>query len=169
LREGTGRDRSGFGAREEGMTMRRMAGRALCAALLLAGCVTGEPDPQTGPGANSGIVEGSELQSGSAEPELGPLEGTLLGADVGRSLPEEDRDRALRAEYEALEYGRAGVPVSWSGRRGTNYGEIVVGSTYEVNRLECREFTHTIYIGGRARVAQGTACRQPDSTWRVLD
>ena len=151
--------------------MRKATDLALTAAFLLAlgACATGEADPQTAPGANSGVVAGSELQSGGPAPELGPLEGTLLGADVGRSLGEDDRKRALQAEYEALEYGRPGTPVTWSGRRSTNYGEIVVGSTYEVNRLECREFTHTIYIGGRARVAKGTACRQPDSTWRVLD
>jgi surface antigen len=43
-----------------------------------------------------------------------------------------------------------------------------VGPSYEVNRLDCREFTHTVYIGGRARVARGTACRQPDATWRII-
>jgi surface antigen len=151
--------------------MRKATNLALTAALLLwlAACAAGEGDPQTAPGANSGVVLGSELQSGAAAPELGALQGTLLGADVGRSLGEDDRAEALQAEYEALEYGRPGAPVTWSARRGGTYGEIVVGSTYEVNRLECREFTHTIYIGGRPRVAQGTACRQPDSTWRVLD
>jgi surface antigen len=155
--------------REKGEDMREAAGLVLASALLLGACVSGGADPQTGPGANSGVVEGSELQSGGVEPDVGPLQGTLLSADVGRSLPQDDREKALQAEYEALEYGRPGVPVSWSGRRAANYGEIVVGSTYEVNRLECREFTHTIWIGGRARVAKGTACRQPDSTWRVLD
>ena len=74
----------------------------------------------------------------------------------------------LGAEYEALEYSRSGRPVEWRNPGSGNYGRIVAGSTYEVNKLDCREFTHTVYIGGRTRVAKGTACRRPGGTWRVL-
>jgi len=91
-----------------------------------------------------------------------------LGAEIGRSLDQADRQMALQAEYQALEYGRAGLPVEWRGSASGNYGEILVGPSYEVNRLDCREFTHTVYIGGRARVARGVACRQPDATWRIV-
>jgi surface antigen len=90
-----------------------------------------------------------------------------MGADVGRSLTEEDREVALKAEYEALEYGRAGQSTNWEGPEG-NRGHIVVGPMYEVNRLGCREYTHRVSIGGRPRVVRGTACRQPDGVWRVL-
>ena len=44
-------------------------------------------------------------------------------------------------------------------RSGDNHGEIKVGSTYQVNRLDCREYTHNVWIGGRLRVVHGTACR----------
>ena len=55
-----------------------------------------------------------------------------------------------------------------TGRAGKDRGEIVVGATYEVNRLDCREYTHNIFVGGRLRVVQGTACRQPDGAWRIV-
>lgn len=29
----------------------------------------------------------------------------------------------------------------------------------------CREYTQTVYIGGRAVEAYGTACQQPDGSW----
>ena len=74
----------------------------------------------------------------------------------------------MKAEYEALEYGRAGQPTVWQSRAGNNHGEIKVGSTYQVNRLDCREYTHNIWIGGRLRVVKGTACREPDGVWRIL-
>lgn len=31
----------------------------------------------------------------------------------------------------------------------------------------CREYTRTIYIGGRAENGYGTACMQPDGDWKV--
>jgi surface antigen len=87
---------------------------------------------------------------------------------VGLSLNDADREIALKAEYEALEYGRSGVPVTWRGKSSENRGEIRVGSTYQVNRLDCREYTHNVWIGGRQRVVKGTACREPDGVWQIV-
>lgn len=142
---------------------------AALGALHLAACVTGSADePRAVAGANSGVVLDSEVGAGAGEPKLGAIEGGLLGEEIGRSLDESDRQIALQAEYEALEYGRPGRPAAWSGGNSGNRGEIVVGPAYEVNRLDCREYTHRVFIGGRPRVAKGTACRQPDSIWRII-
>ena len=136
---------------------------------LLAACSTGGPERTSSiPGANSGVVIGSEVASGAGEVPLGAVQGGLLGADIGRSLTEADRELAAQAEYETLEYGRAGRPARWVSPDTGSRGEIVVGPGYEVNRLDCREYSHTVFIGGRPRVAKGTACRQPDSTWRIV-
>jgi surface antigen len=32
----------------------------------------------------------------------------------------------------------------------------------------CREFQQTVTIGGKTESAYGTACRQPDGTWKVV-
>ena len=137
----------------------------ICVAL--GACATGSGET-TGaiPGANPGTVLNSPVATGTGEPDLGPVEGGLMGADVGRSLDDDSRAAALKAEYEALEYGRAGQPTHW--QSGGNRGEIVVGATYEVNRLDCREYTHNVFVGGRLRVVHGTACRQPDGAWRIV-
>jgi surface antigen len=139
------------------------------AALLLAAC-SGKPDVTTGAiaGANPGTVVGSPIAVGGAEAEVGPVEGGLMGAEVGRSLNDADRAIALKAEYEALEYGRSNQPTVWQGKSGANHGEVKVGSSYQVNRLDCREYTHNVWIGGRLRVVKGTACREPDGVWRVV-
>ena len=140
------------------------------AAFLLAGCSAGGPAATTGaiPGANPSTVVGSPVGAGAGEPTVGAVEGGLMGADVGRSLDDADRAIALKAEYEALEYGRAGLPIEWRGKSGENRGQIRVGATYQVNRLDCREYTHNVWIGGRPRVVKGTACREPDGVWRVV-
>ncbi len=33
----------------------------------------------------------------------------------------------------------------------------------------CREFQQTVTIGGRSEQAYGTACQQPDGSWRIVD
>jgi surface antigen len=32
---------------------------------------------------------------------------------------------------------------------------------------DCREYQSQVVIGGRRQTAYGTACRQPDGTWRT--
>jgi len=137
---------------------------ALAACSASSGIVTGTVDP----GANPGVVINSPVGSGNGTAPIGALEGGLTGADVGLSLTETDRKIALHAEYEALEYGRPGQPTRWHNKESGNGGTISVGSPYQVNRLDCREYTHTVSIQGRNRVVHGTACRQPDGLWRVL-
>lgn len=138
-------------------------------ALILAAC-SGKADLTTGaiPGANPGVVVGSPIGSGAGEPTIGVVEGGLMGADVGRSLDDSSRQIALKAEYEALEYGRPGQPTVWQSKKGDDHGQISVGSSYQVNRLDCREYTHNVWIGGRPRVVKGTACREPDGVWRIV-
>ena len=137
--------------------------------LALGACASDPSETVASASGATGAVVGSELGAGEvpASP-IGPLAGGLIAAEIGRSLDEADRQKALEAEYQALEYGRAGQSLEWRSASSGNYGEIVVGPSYEVNLLDCREFTHTVHIGGRARVARGTACRQPDATWRII-
>ena len=144
---------------------------ATAAAVLAIGACTASNGIVTGavaPGANPGVVIDSPVGAGEGEAQVGALEGAITGTDVGESLTQEDREIALQAEYEALEYGRPGQSTEWRNRASGNSGEIRVGTTYQVNRLDCREYTHTVSIGGYNRIIQGAACRQPDGVWRVL-
>ncbi len=99
----------------------------LAGAFALSAC-QGGPN-QRPAGANSGVVVGSQVASGSGEAPVGAMEGIFLGADLGRSMQESDRPIALRAEYEALEYSRAGWPVEWRNPASGNYGKIVTGAS----------------------------------------
>lgn len=131
------------------MMMAKIA--AIAGAVLLGGCsITGTQDAA----APKGLT---------ASDFAGPM-----AAEIETVLGPEALKMAEQAQYQALEYGRPGAPVNWSDPRSGNNGEIVVGQAYEVNRLDCREYTHTVYVGGRANVARGTACRQPNGVWRLL-
>jgi surface antigen len=167
---GSAASESKAGGAGEGARMRVAIMTAALGAVLLGGCGGGS-EIVTGaipPGANTGRVIGSPVATGAGEPTVGPVEGGLTGADVGRSLSEADRAIALKAEYEALEYGRAGLPTEWRGSSGAVTGRISVGAGTRVNSLDCRAYTHNISIGGRMRVVSGTACRRPDGVWRIL-
>ncbi|HWT31010.1 MAG TPA: hypothetical protein VN240_08300 [Propylenella sp.] len=149
--------------------MRKSVVAVLIAGLTLAACAADPGEPVGSATGATGAVVGSQFAPGQVPASaIGPLAGGLIGAEIGRSLDDADRQRALEAEYQVLEFGRAGQSVEWRSASSGNYGEVVVGPSYEVNLLDCRKFTHTVYIGGRARVARGTACRQPDATWRII-
>jgi surface antigen len=140
-------------------------------ALLLAGCA-GEPGPRTGAGIATGAVAGGLIGAAATGRGRGALTGALiggvLGGMVGNALDEDDRRRAYAAQMEALEYGGPGTPHSWRGDRG-NYGTIVAGPAYaQGTYARCREYTHTVYVGGRPEIARGVACRNPDGTWAPI-
>ncbi len=145
-------------------------------AFFLTGC--GQVYYPVGPAENAGALTGAiaggvidnQVGGGSdraVTTAIGALAGGLIGAEIGRSLDERDRHEALAAEYRALEFGRPGRPIAWRNDNSGIYGEVVAGPGFQVNSLDCRDYTHTIYIDARARVARGTACRQPDGTWRI--
>jgi surface antigen len=113
----------------------------------------------------------SMFGGGDTEPPKGLTASAFAGpmaAQIETALGPDNLKMAEQAQYQALEYGRAGTPVTWNDPRSGNSGRIDVGQSYDVNRLDCREYTHTVYIGGRANVARGTACRQPNGVWRIV-
>jgi surface antigen len=75
---------------------------------------------------------------------------------------------AAAAEYRALEYGQPGAPTPWDNPASQHRGQIVPGKPYQQGNLYCRAYTHTIYISGQPTTARGTACRQPDGTWKTV-
>ena len=122
-------------------------------------------------GALAGGVIGSQIGSGSGQviaTAVGAVAGGLIGMEVGRVLDERDRRLAMEAEVQALEYAQAGRPIEWRNPDSGHYGEVVVGPGYQVNALDCRDYTHSVYIDGQPEVARGTACRDPDGTWRIV-
>ena len=142
------------------------------AGLVLASCQSG---PKQGfgqvAGGVTGALIGSQFGSGSgriAATALGAVVGTMIGGEIGRQLDQADQRALYDAQYRALEYGNPGTPVGWKNPNSGHYGEVVPGPGYKVNAYDCRDYTHTIYISGQPQVARGTACRQPDGTWKPV-
>ena len=77
-----------------------------------------------------------------------------------------DRAQASGAQYNALQFGRPGAPRAWQGDKGTS-GNVMVGPYVRVNNIDCRDFTHTVKLGGQDFVKKGLACRDVDGSWSV--
>jgi surface antigen len=146
------------------------------AALALCGMLAACSGPGSAPkqdqglvaGAIAGGVLGSQIGRGKGSvvgTVLGAVVGGIVGSEIGRSLDDRDRRLALRAEMEALEQGRAGQRYEWRNPDNGRYGYVVPEASYRRGDVDCRPYTHTVYMDGRPRAMRGTACRNPDGTW----
>src|SRR6187431_3234182 len=122
------------------------------AGAMLAGCAS-----DSGPKEVGGTLVGA-----------GAAIGGMLGNRIGAAMDDEDKRRAYAAQMQALDRGPSGAPVAWRNPDSGRYGSIVPGPAYEQNGMNCRQFTHTIYIDGKPQTARGTACRNPDGTWQPV-
>jgi surface antigen len=147
--------------------------------LMLAACA-GDPESGRGPRENTGTLlgglagaaVGSQFGGGVgghlAGAAIGAGVGALIGNRIGAAMDDEDKRRAYAAQVQALESGPSGAPVAWRNPDSGRYGSVVPGPAYQSNGMNCRQFTHTIYIDGRPQTARGTACRNPDGTWQPV-
>ena len=143
---------------------------AIIACFLISACSASNQTIGATAGAIAGGVVGNQFGGGRGRTiatVVGALAGGVIGGNIGRNLDDPSRQAALQAEYNALENGRAGQPVSWQGT-GSTYGQVVPQQAYQVGSQDCRRYTHTIYIEGQPSQATGTACRNPDGTWTPL-
>ena len=160
------------------MSLLKMIATALVA-MTVGACAADpySPTPRQDSGAVAGALGGAALGAilggrgtGSrvAGAAIGAVAGGLVGSAVGASLDERDRQMAYAAEMEALEQGAPGAAVGWRSEHSTYYGNVVPGPYYQASGRSCRQYTHTVYIGGRPQIARGTACRNPDGTWTIV-
>jgi surface antigen len=123
-------------------------------------------------GALTGGLIGSQFGGGTGERVAAGLAGAaiggMIGNRIGASMDEEDKRLAYGAQMQALEGGRSGTAVPWRNPDSGRYGSVVPGPPYQANGLQCRPYTHTIYIDGTPQVARGSACRNPDGTWTAV-
>lgn len=135
-------------------------------ALSLGGCATSN----TGASGVSGFA--GQPTRPSAQPAgqaiIKAMAGGLIGGNVGTGLSSNEKVQALEAEYRALEYSQPGQPVAWGDKGSGRYGEVAAAQPYRVGSQDCRQYTHTVTLGGAQNVARGTACRNSDGSWTPL-
>lgn len=115
-----------------------------------------------------GGIIGHQVGGGSGQAiatMVGVVAGGLIGGSVGRSMDETDRIYA----GAALENVRTGVPSTWvNPDTGSEY-TMTPTRTYESGDGPCREYTLDAVIGGKTEQIYGTACRQADGSWEIVN
>jgi surface antigen len=166
---------------KKGMTMRGKKFSAMVmAAVILVGCTNTRGGGNGGMkegvgtilGGVGGAVVGSQFGKGNGQLAMvatGTLLGAFLGNQIGQSLDKADAMYANRAANQAFETAPSGTSTAWRNPDSGNSGTVVPKPAYQASNGEyCREFTQTVSVGGRAQEAYGTACRQPDGSWRIV-
>ena len=146
--------------------------------LSVAGCARGS-GPSGGQvaggagGAVLGGLAGSQIGSGSGRliaTGAGAVIGALVGSEIGRRLTDGDEERLTRTTQDTLENNQTGQTSTWENPDSGHRGEVTPTETYQTESGRyCREFQHTIYVGGEPEQAYGTACRQPDGSWKIVE
>ncbi len=143
-------------------------------ALSLAACAEGGQKEGIGTilGGVGGAVVGSQFGGGRGQlvgVALGTLAGAFLGREVGKSLDKADQAHMQRAET-AAQTAPVGQRISWSNPDSGNSGSVTPtreGRDQAGN--QCREYQTTVTVGGKQEQAYGTACRQQDGSWKVIN
>ena len=149
---------------------------ALAAMISLSACVTDQGQKQTlGTliGAGLGGLAGSQIGSGSgqlAAVGAGVLLGGLLGSEVGKSLDKADQAYLANNAQRTLESTPTGMSSNWVNPDSGNYGSLTPSTPYATaSGQPCREYHSTVTIDGQTEDVYGTACREPDGSWRFVN
>ena len=144
-------------------------------ALALVGC-EGYGHKQTGGavlGGAAGGLLGSKVGSGTgqlAATAAGVLLGALTGSEVGKSLDRVDEMHASRTAHVALERAPSGAATTWTNPDSGHSGSVMPVRTYQTASGQyCREYQQTVTVGGETKSGYGTACRQPDGSWKIVN
>jgi surface antigen len=143
---------------------------SLCCALVLAGCTNYGRQEQTGMvigGALGGLL-GSQVSRKhddwrTAAIIAGTMVGAAIGGSVGQTMDEVDRMNTARS----LEAVRTGVPSTWRNPDTGNQYSVTPTRTFGTTAGPCRDYTIDALIEGRQETVRGTACREPDGSWRT--
>jgi len=141
--------------------------------LLTTGCATMEANPKTTIGAVGGGTLGGLIAAAAggnpAAIAASVIGGILVGGLIGNLLDERDKRLAAEAERKALESAPAGTSVAWRNPDSGHSGTVTPTKTYQnASGQYCREYQTNVTVGDKNEKAYGTACRQPDGSWKIV-
>ena len=140
-----------------------------CLSVSIIGCQNmTKQDVGTVAGGVAGGLLGSQFGPGSGKNvaiAAGTLAGAYLGGAVGKSMDDVDRMKM----NQALENNKVGQPAYWTNQKSdTRYKVLPTKNVTVQGNRYCREYTTTATVAGKQQQVYGTACRQPDGTWKMV-
>jgi surface antigen len=138
---------------------------------LLSACEASQPSKEDigmATGAILGGVIGHQVGKGTGQTVAtigGAALGGYVGKRIGHNMDRADQENANRA----LDKSSDGQSTMWrNNETGARYS-VTPTRTYQAESGGlCRDFTTVAQIDGKDEVLHGTACKQPDGTWKTL-
>jgi surface antigen len=139
----------------------------LCSITLSACSNMSNQDAGTITGAVAGGLIGSTIGQGSGQVlaiAAGSMAGALVGNAIGKNMDNNDKMRM----NQALEANTVGQPAYWNNQKtGAKYKVTPVKNVTVRGNEYCREYQTVATINGKQEKMYGTACRQPDGSWKM--
>ena len=151
------------------------------AAFLVAGCeatydMDGYPTHQARPGVRpaigavgggaSGALLCSRVGKGNGKVAMAAvcgIGGALAGLGIGNTM---DRTDAL--QQDRMFRSPPGSQFRYQDQNTGSRGNLLMLQPTTDGGQYCREFQHEGYVGGRMQRMHGTACQQPDGSWKIV-
>ena len=119
-------------------------------------------------GAAGGAI-GSTIGKGSGRTAAiigGTLLGVLVGGNIGRTMDRVDQN----CVGQVLEHAPDGQTIAWKNPDAATAHKVTPTRSFETNDGRyCREYTSAAVIGGQSQKTYGTACRQADGAWQLMN
>jgi surface antigen len=101
---------------------------------------------------------------------LGAIFGAVAGDRLGAQLDEKDRLMAAQNLQHSLENTPDGTTTGWKNPNSGHSGASSPTKTIvAASGTPCREFVTEIMVGGKTQQGYGTACRQADGSWKIMN
>lgn len=113
----------------------------------------------------------SDQRTIGAPPPAGltPDAGGSAGPDAAASLDKSDRLAQQQTTQNALETSPSFRTSEWMNPETGHSGTVTPQPAFvNPQGRYCREYQQIVTIGGKSVEAYGTACRQPDGSWKIV-
>lgn len=142
-------------------------------ALIASGCTQGREKETAGTllGGVGGAIIGSTIGGGTGRiiaTAVGTMAGAFIGNQIGAGLDKADQAQMVQAEQKAHQ-APIGQTISWNNPDTGNHGSVTpTRDGTASNGQYCREYQQKVVVDGKEQNAYGTACRQPDGSWKIV-
>ncbi|WP_425449994.1 RT0821/Lpp0805 family surface protein [Virgifigura deserti] len=119
-------------------------------------------------GGVAGGAIGSTIGSGDGRTVAivgGTIIGVIVGGSIGRAMDQVDQN----CVGQILEHAPDGRTVAWNEQGGPAYQVTPVKTFQTQSGTYCRDYTTSAVIAGERQQLYGTACRQPDGSWQLVN
>ena len=120
-------------------------------------------------GGAVGGAAGTQIGKGSGKTAAiigGTIVGYLIGGVIGRYMDQIDQN----CIGQSLEHSPDGRSIQWENPNDNGRYKVTPTKTFQTSSGGyCREYTTTSVIGGKSQSLYGTACRQADGSWKLVN